>query len=382
MRVLVLVFSMALLASGVCSADENLPIAGFESCRPQIEMYCRDVEPNQGALIKCLMLNQKDVSLQCKQDLARVMRTREQGSERGGGALSALGGFNYMASPFRIFSYEGRLPDGSQTNRELAENRVSLSIPVVQSPENTVSTSIAAAQLRLGKSVDLGTGVTVPQDLYRGEVGAQYTHQLGNYRSWGLRGSIGYAGDKSIDKSRDAVFSLNAQYAYPDSGGHAWIWTVFISNNSPFGNYVPLVGLLYFHKTEKFTGIFGFPILSLQWTPTPRTAYSASLFGTSATLESAFGEIREGQYFSQLAWANQNFILSDRLEEKDRLTIEEKKLSIGARSFFFNFVKAEVQLGYAFDRLYYVGTSVRNMRGGSQSVADTWFATTTLKAAF
>ena len=344
------------------------------NCGPEVEKYCSSVS---GDKTRCLFEHRSDLSATCKQDLERLMRTRDQGGDRGGGALAALGGFNLLMPPIPVLSYDGRL---NLQAPAYTENKVSLSSPVFHDDANMVGGSLSAAKFQTVNAVDMGNGTIVPSELYRAEVGGQYTHQLGGKRNWGLRGSYGFAGDRAFDSTQDATFSLNAQYGYPSESGQYWMLTAFLSSNSPFGAYVPLVGFLYFYKTPTFTGVFGFPVISMQWTPRDQYAYSLTAFGTTLNAEAAYGELKTAQYFFNAGWTNQNFTLSNRIDDRDRLTFEEKKLALGVRAFAFGMMRAELQGGYSFDRIFYIGNGVRNMRDGSKHVDASPFVGVSLKA--
>ena len=370
---------LLLITSSLVQAEMTTPVAAAQNnCASDSEKFCSAVPGDKS---RCLIEHRSDLSMACRQDLERLVRTRDQAGERGGGALAALGGFNYLMPPIPVFSYDGRL---NLQAPAYTENKVSLSSPVYHTESDMVGGSLSAAKFQTVNAVDMGNGTIVPSELYRAEVGAQYTHQLTGRRNWGLRGSYGFAGDRAFDSTQDATFSLSAQYGYPSESGQYWMLTAFLSSNSQFGAYIPLVGFLYFYKTPTFTGVFGFPIISLQWTPqwTPRDqfAYSLTAFGTTVNAEAAYGELRTAQYFFNARWTNQNFTLSNRIDDRDRLTFEEKKLAIGARAFAFGMMRVELQGGYSFDRIFYIGNGVRNMRDGSKHVDASPFAAVSLKA--
>lgn len=355
---------------------ETIPIP--TACAEQIKESCGDAT-NPRDVLKCLVQRIDSLPLACRQDVQRFARAASQASEQTEGALTGPSALNSLTPPFPVLNLESRYSPGDVS---MSEERLNVSTPALKTKDDFLALSLAGARIHLSEAVPLGTGTDAPQDIYRAEVGAQYTHQLGGYRNWGLRASVGYAGDRLFHSLNDTAFSLAAHYGYPTSRGTFWMWTVYISNNSPLGNYVPIPGLFYMRKTPTFTGMFGFPITSLQWTPAKNQAYSVSLLGLSLTTEAAYGDIRELQWFTGLKWTTQSFILKDRKEEKDRLTVEEKRAMLGVRKFLLGRVQLEAQGGYAFDRLLYSGTGLRNMRDGSAKLDPNWFISASLKAGF
>jgi len=138
----------------------------------------------------------------------------------------------------------------------------------------------------------------------------------------------------------------------------------------------------YIYKSKTFTGLFGFPLMSLQWTPSPMWAFSLSSFGIAATAEAAAGPIETAQGFLALGWNNQSYILTERRADKDRLTVEEKKVGVGARTFLLGKMVAEAQVGYAFGRLLYSGKGLRNFRDGSRRLEPEAFVSGGIKGGF
>jgi hypothetical protein len=82
------------------------------------------------------------------------------------------------------------------------------------------------------------------------------------------------------------------------------------------------------------------------------------------TAEAAWGEITAFQFYAAAKWANQNFIISNRKENDDRLTFEEKRVGLGFRTFCFGRMQFELEAGYVFDRILFAGQGMRNMRSG------------------
>lgn len=335
-----------------------------------------------GDLGACLAKNKAEISSACQQELERFLLARKQAAERGGGALSSFGGLNAFGPPVPLVSYEGRFSPGQKEAPTFMENRVNASMPVYQSGPKSVAVSVAGGALHLGESLKLSTGRKLPVDLYRAEAGAQYFRLLPERKSWGLRASVGYAGDKPFQRGRDLTYSLNGHYGFPGSEKGFWLLALYLSNNSPFGNYIPLPGFAYAYRGENFSGVFGFPFLMMQWTPVFPWAFSLSAFGPSLQLEADYGKLDHIQFFTGLYWTRQSFIPFERENTKDRLTLRERKAAIGARTPIIGTALGELQLGRSSNRTAYIGHGFSDRSGGSVGLPSDWFASWSIKAKF
>lgn len=375
---LVLVLFIALHAS----ADDSKPAQPMpmQSCEDDRVRFCSD-KKGSGDILSCLIEHDKEITTACKQELDRSLQMRREASSRGDGALSFFGGLNAMGPPVPLISYDGRYSPGSQSP-SFTENKVSISAPVYKSDVDTVSLSLASGILHLGDSLFLDSGKKVPTDLYRIETGVQYFHQLPEKKYWSIKGSVGYAGDKPFENSHDLTYSFNANYGFPGSGKGFWIVSVYFSNNGPLGNYVPVPGVGYFYKTDTFTGLFGIPVTSMQWTPVFPWSFSLSVFGPLVRAEVGYGSIDRIQYFTGFYWTRQSYIPSERDNDKDRLTIEEKKAAVGFRTPILGPMIGELQAGRAFDRSAYIGDHLFNKDGGSVSIESDWYVSTSIKMKF
>lgn len=373
-----LVFFVAPLAS----ADDAGPLqpSPMQSCEKDRVRFCGD-KKELSDIRSCLIEHDKEIATECKQELDRFMQMRRQAASRGDGALSFFGGLNAMGPPVPLISYDGRYSPGSHST-SFTENKFNISSPIYKSDADTVSLALAGGILHLGDSLVLSSGKMVPTDLYRIETGAQYFSQLPERKNWSVKGSVGYAGDKPFVSSNDLTYSLNANYGFPGSGKGFWIVSVFFSNNGPLGNYVPIPGVSYLYKSDTFTGMFGFPITSMQWTPVFPWSFSLSVFGPLVRAEVGYGSIDRIQYFTGFYWTRQSYIPSERDKDKDRLTIEEKKAAIGFRTPILGPMIGELQAGRAFDRSAYIGDRLFNKDGGSVTIPSDWYLSTSIRVRF
>ncbi len=358
----------------------------MSACKEQIELSCKSESENKDlrGLVKCLIRNDDKLSVECKQEIQRFAQASRQTTPPGGGPLGALGGLAGPSAQVPSLAYEGRVlsdrNDSHDKGSQMNENSLQASIPVLKNEADALATTVNGSVLHFREPVTLDSGRQVPTDLFRTELGLQYSHQIGMGKSTGLRVSYGYNGDELNWKTE--TYNLIANYGYPGRNGSYWVWMLMISNNSPFGTLIPIPGFLYITKSPTFTGVFGIPVLSMQWTPVDPWSYSFSIFGPQVKSEVAFGEIDTTQYFLGLAWRQQKFILSERENKEDQLTIEEKTLELGARRPLYRSLFGEIQIGRSFDRSIYIGKGLFNHSQGLAELDPNTYLRWSLKATF
>lgn len=366
-------FATAILLAGAsyASAAESkhpraLPLPNCETDRVR---FCND-RSDFPDIRSCLIDHDRDITRECRQELERFVQRKRPVPSSGGTALGAFGG-----PPIPSVSYDGRY--GS--NARLTEHKLQITAPLHATQTGTVSLSATGGTVHTGNSPVLISGKRVPIDLYRLEAGIQYFERLPGNKNWGLRGAVGSAGDAPFSRLDDTTFSLGASYGFPGSENGSWKLGIFMSNNNPIMNYLPIPGVSYLYKSETFTGMIGVPMLSLQWTPVFPWSFSLGAFGPNILAEASYGDIDRFQVFSGFSWGRQNYILREREHATDRLTIEEKKTAFGIRIPLGEPLLAEFQAGRAFDRSMYIGNGPFSKSGGSAAIAADWFLSTTLK---
>lgn len=364
-----------LLLCGYANAQGGSSPPDMKMCGGQIKLYCK-AEGDQKdfrEVLKCLVKNDDKLSTECKQEIQRFVQASRQTAPPGGGPLGALGGLTGLSAQIFSLSYDGRFSpssDGTPKTPSFTENNLNVSIPVFKTEKNTVAFSLGGGNVHFSEPVTLSSGVKISADFYRADAGLQYSRRLEDRRMLGVRGSFGYAGDK-LDKSTES-FSISANYSLPGSNESYWVFMVMMSNNSPLGTFVPIPGFFYIYRTPTFTGLFGLPILSMQWTPMNPWSYSLSIFGPTIKAEAAYGAVDRAQFFAGLGWKQQRYILSERRTKNERLTVEEKNAEIGLRRLLIPGVFSELQAGYTFDRSMYAGEGLFNKDGGKRALEANW----------
>ena len=279
---------------------------------------------------------------------------------------------NLFGPPVPTLEYEGRwmLPSDSPS---LLENRLNFSTPVAKTDSGIFSVSLGGSRVHLGDPVALDSRKIVPSNLARIEAGVQYFGKLPEHRTWGVRGSVGYAGDPPFRSGRDLTYGLAGHYAFPGSGHNAWVLMAFLSNNNPLVNYLPIPGFAYLYHSATLTGLFGFPLISVQWSPLVPWTYSLSIFGPLVDAEAAYGQRDHFQWFVHYRLSRESYLPSFREKERDRLTLEAQKIGAGFRFPLARTLSSEFQAGRAFGRALFVGEALHDRDEGTADLAATWF---------
>jgi hypothetical protein len=351
------------------------------NCRAEIQHYCQaELEAKKSRdVLKCLAKNDEKLPVVCRQQMQRFLQASGQAASRGGGSLSQFGGMTGLTPPIPFMSYEGRLiPDTGSGDRSklMRDNRLLLSSPVYKDENHGVIASMGGGHLYMGDQIQLDDGSKVPKDLYRAEVGAIYSYKVGDRRNFSLRGTFGYTGDEI--RTNTQSYSLTASYSYPSSSGQ-WVVMAFASNNA--GTFIPIPGFAYIIRTPTFNASLGLPMISMQWTPVAPWSFSFVALGPQMSLEAAYGSLEHIQYFTNINWSQQRYILSEREEWRDRLTFEEKKWGVGLRTSITATSLLETQTGLVFDRKVYNGQGMFDHSGGDARLKSDWFLSLGIKIA-
>lgn len=331
----------------------------ISACRIEIEKHCSN-QADQKKSLSCLLAHEKEVSQNCKQELQRISKTLEAAGSRGGGGLSSfggvMGGMGLMPPQKTIITLNGNFsPEGDPTTIE--QSKMSIATPIYSKNGKAFAMSAGGGRITFNETQFFDDGQKTPRELHRVDLGAQYSSTLKNKAFFGLRGTIGSASDKPFYSKDEVTFSLSTFYTKPGEGRGQWIYSVFLSNNNSLANYIPIPGFIYLYRNQGFTGMFGLPFFSMQWTPKAPWILSMSFFITNFNSEIAYGLRDKFQTFAGFAISQQNFLRADREEKTDRLFFNEKKVFLGARSPLTNAISTELQTGLSFDRKLKEGES-------------------------
>ncbi len=320
-----------------------------DPCDPDANRFCQNLK-NEADRINCLVSHREEVSTECKEELKRLNQLVKDSGVRSGGISSfvgVMGGVGLVPPKKKILSLEGMTAyEGNPL--VINQGKVSLISPMWKKEKQSFTTSLTAGTVKFNERILLPDGQKLGE-LHRLEVGGQYT-KFSENKFFGVRSSLGSAGDKPFHSGRELAFSLNGFYAPRADQDSLWVWTVFLSNNNPLLNYFPIPGFIYFYRKDNFTGMFGLPFMSIQWTPVKKWLLSASFFITNFKTQLTYTTEKQTQWGLGFSVNQQTFLRKKREELTDRLFLNEKRLYLSMRKPFVENILGEIQGGLSFDR--------------------------------
>lgn len=364
-----------------CEAKES------DRCDDDISKFCSK-EKGLPSKLKCLKENIKSLSLECRKQIERSIKSETQTKAPTGMLFSGAGGLGGALSFIPLVKYQSEVSGAIANKKKNSDTRITRhslegSVPLMRSKKGIIAASIRYGVTQFDKDLTLSSGTRVDDKLEQFVFGLNYNKPLANKKNFNIRAQYGYRGDR-IGGS-DYNYSLMTGYSYPtESKKGRWQYFLMFSNNGPLGNNIPIPGVMYFYRTPTINLLVGLPILSFQWSPeNSKFGVSSSFFGPFYNLEITYGLADEFQYFAFTRWKQENFILSDRTEDEDRLNIYEKISGVGARTVVMNrSLGLELRAGLSNDRKLYMGNGLFNKDKGSLDLRDSQFIKFMISKAF
>jgi hypothetical protein len=109
-------------------------------------------------------------------------------------------------------------------------------------------------------------------------------------------------------------------------------------------------------------------------------AFSLSAFGPIILSEATYKATDTLNGFFAVNWTRQTYLPNDRTAYTERIVFEEKKVGVGARFLLTEKVLTEAQIGWVFDRYFYISRNLFSYMGGSSWLSPDWALTWSLKA--
>lgn len=278
-----------------------------------------------------------------------------------------------------VVSYQGRLSEGDSDTTGINEDRFNLMVPLMKFEDGFLFMPVTYSRLRIRDELKLDTGTPVPQNFTKIEGVLQYIKNYADESNIGFRGSMGYAGDKTLGATDDNTFSVGAHYSFLDNDKDRWTLSLHLTNNGPIA-YIPIPGFTYQYKTETVQAQFGLPFMNIQWKPNDLWTTTYRMIILNIDLETAYAvndqlSVLAGAYSNQ-----QTYIVNNRADDKDRLSFVEDRVGLGLR--FGKTLRSDIMFGYAFNRSVYVGQGFMNRDQGSVSIDPDTFLSWNVKLFF
>ena len=195
---------------------------------------------------------------------------------------------------------------------------------------------------------------TFPTQLFNVALGVNYFHSYDNGNVGGIVFDMGTASDKPFQSGRDMLASGTAFLLMPQDEKSAWFIGANASTNSQVLYGIPIPGGGYFyHPSEDFQAIIGFPFSVVSWKPARDWQLQyVWAFLTTMHARAVYQPTAAWQLYAGFDWTNENWRLAERVNERDHFFYYEKKLATGLLWWFKPNVGLEVAGGWAFDRYF------------------------------
>lgn len=294
---------------------------------------------------------------------------------------SPLGDLGGNTKPKTTLNYSAQLAeDGSIQNQ-----KGSVQTPLWKTEESSVSIGLRNHQFSMSEDLTLpGSQVEVPKSLKSTEVTLSYASKISEGETAGGRLSFGSSSDRTFSGSRTTSVGGTVFWSFPARSNPEgrWVLSLNYSNNNSLTT-LPLPGFAYAYTTPRLIGVFGVPFAYVRWVPIEDGPWTLSMFYllTFLKLEAAYGPPYMNA-FLRFDWGQETWMRADRANVNDRLTYDEKKISLGGRMPLATWLFAEAEAGYAFDRGFFEGESILKKSTGRARLDDSPFAGVNLKFSF
>lgn len=271
-----------------------------------------------------------------------------------------------------LFYEKSEFPQGSATTDFQS---LDFSTPLYKTDNDVVSLKLSTEQLSIKPSQNEYS------ELYDLRVSLGYTKVIDENRLWSVSTRYGSASDKPFADASVSTFGMTAFYSFPGKESHRWLLLVDYSNNRPILNNIPLPGFAYFYSPSKeFRAVFGAPFASVNWQYTEKWALEIFtlvpwIFKGSVNYKlTDYARIYSGLDFSQLT-----YYLHGRINTKDRLFYDQKKLFVGIKSPLAPNVFTEFELGHSFDRSLFVAENYTTAPNNPVDIGNAYYGKLSIK---
>ncbi len=272
--------------------------------------------------------------------------------------------FSSLGSPENVKSkmllnwgaYQNVKTADNVTSLKLSEISIALSVPIIKSKNDVFSFSYGTNLLNVETDAKIpGTIDKNFSKFWDFKFGSSYTYHSESKSIMSANLSVGSASDMPFSGTDVTTLGLTWLYLIPSNETSSWLFLVNFSNNRSILNYVPVPGVAYnWTPSKTFRGTFGLPFANIFWMPTQKLMLMCFALGPWVVKMNAYyffwGPI---QIFSEFDYSQKLFLRKERSIAQNRLFYDEKKYTIGLKSFLSQIFSVEIKGGYAFGRRFY-----------------------------
>ncbi len=241
------------------------------------------------------------------------------------------------------------------------EHRLSLSVPVSQSPRGALSFRLDSEYRPVFSDAEFKNDLPdVPDNLYRLMARADGVLLTQGGATLGASGGFGTASDSLFESSRELVYEGAVFCRTPMQSGQGWIFAVHFSNNRNYLHRFPLPGVMYSSRgREAFNFTFGFPVSAASLAVSRNLKFRlAGFIGRELELLGEW-KVEGGESFIfGVDWRQTGYLRHGRISPDRRLYFDEKRAFGGLWAALTEGVGFSARAGLAFDRYLFQGSSI------------------------
>jgi hypothetical protein len=313
--------------------------------------------------------------------------------------LTIVGGFQpltHAASPVlstilkrtgkmkRVVSYDGVIYSNADVVNEdqtfkHTSHMANAFIPIYQSKRFSLATNVkyGANLFTTGRGLPARTPAReFPGFLVESGISLHSQFRMRSGGEWSFGFGAGSARDRFLPSGRDVVLDGMISRRWRLSKRASLYTLVHFSNNRNYLNLIPLPGIMYrIAVSRKLFIMAGYPMSAIVYRPVRpiRIALSAIL---ADKLEFSLGyRIERGEeFFLEAVWDHEGYMLEDRVEDSERLIIDEKRVVAGVKSALFDWMILSLKAGVSFLREANVAESIFSDRVDGFALAPSLYA--------
>ncbi|MBS0206604.1 MAG: hypothetical protein JSS49_27315 [Planctomycetes bacterium] len=251
--------------------------------------------------------------------------------------------------------YPSQSTDQSGTSLGIDRYYFQAGIPIYHNETDTLVFTSHLDEMNIHTNAILPTSSQpFPKQLMNVALGANYFRQFANGNVGGIVLDVGSASDVPFHSSSEILASGTAFLLMPQDDHSAWFVGVNASTNSQVLYGLPIPGGGYFyHPSEDFQAIIGFPFSVISWKPSRDWQLQyVYAFLTTMHARAVYQPTNDWQLYAGFDWTNENWRRVDRPQSQDHFFYYEKRLAAGWLWWFAPNVGFEISGGWAFDRYF------------------------------
>lgn len=243
---------------------------------------------------------------------------------------------------------------GQPTRLGVVEHDLALMAPVWKSGSDRITLS---AGLRTDS---FHTAAVLPEsgqpfldELWNVRLGTNCSHRFGNGWTAGSGVNVGSASNRPFDQLRDIKVGAMVFLRIPWGEGNAWNFGLNYAPLSDIPFPIPNISYLW-QPSDGLRMNIGLPFRVI-YRPWDDLTLDFSMLLRTVHGQATYRPSERWRMYAAFDLKGQSWFLHDRLNDKERLSSYDKRLTVGVQTTLMGHVSLAVSAGYLFDRFYFTG---------------------------